>query len=131
MRIFDKEKYIENMGVPIGCEERWVNECDGKKVVRVEEDDETYQVVGLPYNVAKVWTKEVDDIKTLEELGHEKSENEYNIVFRKDNTTICFVKKLKVFSKDLLTNNGKFVACNVTMEELKAIYKYCEDLGWI
>ena len=48
--------------------------------------------------------------KTLEDLGYEKEESEYNIVFRKDNTTICFVKKLKVLSKDLLTNNGKFVA---------------------
>jgi tRNA U34 2-thiouridine synthase MnmA/TrmU len=69
--------------------------------------------------------------KTLEDLGYEKEESEYNIVFRKDNTTICFVKKLKALSKDLLTNNGKFVACNITMEELKAIYQYCIDNKWI
>ena len=36
--------------------------------------------------------------KTLEDLGYEKEESEYNIVFRKDNTTICFVKKIKVLS---------------------------------
>ena len=75
--------------------------------------------------------------KTLEDLGYEKVENEYNIVFRKDNTTIkdnktiCFVKKLKVLSKDSLTNKDRFATWNITMEELKAIYQYCIDNKWI
>ena len=62
--------------------------------------------------------------KTLEDLGYEKEESEYNIVFRKDNTTICFVKKLKVLSKDLLTNNGKFdeVAFNKAYETAQVAY---------
>ena len=130
MRIFDKEKYIENMGVPIGCEERWVNECDGKKVVRVEEENETYQVVGLPYNVAKVWTKEVDDIKTLEELGYEKvQDDEYVSEYHKKelDTIISFREINKSVFCKTKDDNYQYL----TMEELKAIYKYCEDSGGI
>ena len=102
-----------------------------KKVVRVEEDDETYQVVGLPYNVAKVWTKEVDDIKTLEELGYKKRENNYYTVFQNGGEQIAFNKDCKEISCEMFTAGGEFTVKPFNVQELKAIYKYCEDLGWI
>ena len=131
MRIFDKEKYIEDMGEPICCEERWVNECDGKKVVRIEEDDETYEVVGLPYRIAKQWTKEVEDIKTLEELGYEKVQYDavLGTVYRNDKTDLEIFFAYMPKQVNLSTNED--MLASVTMEELKAIYKQCEDLGWI
>ena len=130
MRIFDKEKYIENMGTPIGCEERWVNKCDGKEVVRVEEENETYQVVGLPYNVAKVWTKEVDDIKTLEDLGYEKIQDDaIGTIYKNDKSELeIFFAKL---TNEVHISTYEDVMASLTMQELKAIYKYCEDNKWI
>lgn len=60
--------------------------------------------------------------KTLEELGYEIIfHNEDLLMYRKDD------KKKITFS--LLTKDVAFA--DVDMEELKAIYKYCEDNKWI
>ena len=67
--------------------------------------------------------------KTLEELGYEKIlDDELQLIYENDDgDAICFVKFTKCFSvKDCY--DGYQVA---TMEELKAIYKYCEDMGWL
>jgi hypothetical protein len=67
--------------------------------------------------------------KTLEELGYEKIEDRYgNIVFDKSDKTIVFFEKTKTFS---CVSEYNRVLEDLTMEELKAIYKYCEDNKWI
>ena len=77
--------------------------------------------------------------KTLEELGYEKKrDDEYHIIYEKrENETlfydiyekhyIIFWKNEKRFDK----RDDKDKSRNITMEELKAIYKYCEDNKWI
>ena len=64
--------------------------------------------------------------KTLEELGYEKLEKENCIVFEKNHSHIYFFIEEKMVS-----GTERFQSNDITMEELKAIYKYCEDLGWI
>ena len=68
--------------------------------------------------------------KTLEELGYEKDyEDEYILEYHnaETETIICFAKSGKTFyCKD--EYGGTQI---ITMEELKAIYKYCEDNKWI
>lgn len=67
--------------------------------------------------------------KTLEELGHEIEEDELgNILFVSDKKTIVFFKKRKTFG---CVNGWSTEYEEITMEELKAIYKYCEDNKWI
>lgn len=70
--------------------------------------------------------------KTLEELGYEKREDTPSkVLFIKDDFfayhKISFYKGTKDFTKTW----GDYDAEHITMEELKAIYKYCEDNKWI
>ena len=69
--------------------------------------------------------------KMFEELYYEKRENEEEISFVNGDKEIMFDKKKKVFTGEQFTPSGMFVMPVFTMEELKAIYKQCEDLGWI
>lgn len=64
--------------------------------------------------------------KTLEELGYKKREYENCIVFEKGFSQIWF------FTEERLISGKEFMESkDFTMEELKAIYKYCEDNKWI
>jgi hypothetical protein len=68
--------------------------------------------------------------KTLEELEYEKTYQDE-----------CVLEYHNIELESVITFRkiGKSVSCkdeyngyqNISMEELKAIYKYCEDLGWI
>lgn len=72
--------------------------------------------------------------KTLEELGYEKEENDYIVVFINSINSgeqIVFDKLRKEVVCEEFINGAKYIAKNITMEELKAIYKYCEDNKWI
>ena len=66
--------------------------------------------------------------KTLEELGYDKREEEFQIIYEnEDGDEIRFITLTKcVCVKEC--NDDYQVA---TMEELKAIYKWCEDMGWL
>ena len=64
--------------------------------------------------------------KTLEELGYEKREYDNCITFEKELDIIYF------FTQERMIKGTTFVESKAfTMEELKAIYKYCEDNKWI
>lgn len=72
--------------------------------------------------------------KTLEELGYEKREDTPSVLryWKQDEHEFCdykisFYKNIKKVEK----TRGNFDAVPFTMEELKAIYKYCEDNKWI
>lgn len=69
--------------------------------------------------------------KTLEELGYEKRENNYYTVFQNGGEQIAFNKDCKEISCEMFTAGGEFTVKPFNVQELKAIYKYCEDLGWI
>jgi hypothetical protein len=70
--------------------------------------------------------------KTLEELGYKKEENKFYIFFRKQNKEIVFDKVVReVFADSIINEEFKLLRTCFTMEELKAIYKYCEDNKWI
>lgn len=82
--------------------------------------------------------------KTLEELGYEKEENRFYIIFRKQRKEYAFletqIKEIvfdkvvkEVFGEIVAEERGepKLIRTCFTMEELKAIYKYCEDNKWI
>lgn len=69
--------------------------------------------------------------KTLEELGYEEKEFSNCINFSNEGEEIYLDKMEKTFSGQSFRPNGDFVEKVFTMEELKAIYKYCEDMGWI
>lgn len=65
--------------------------------------------------------------KTLEELGYEKRENDYYVIFHNGGEQIAFDKLRKEVVGEMFTAGGEFTTKYITMEELKAIYKYCED----
>lgn len=87
--------------------------------------------------------------KTLEELGYEKEENRFYIIFRKQRKDYAYLEpsmKEIVFDKPRKEVFGeivvqerlayffkepKLIRTCFSMEELKAIYKYCEDNKWI
>ena len=60
----------------------------------------------------------------LEELGYEKLECDEYVAFGGKDKEILFDKQKREFT----VPNEMFA---ITMEELKAIYKYCEDNKWI
>lgn len=69
--------------------------------------------------------------KTLEELGYEKRKGDYGIEFKKERRIIYFydydnINKFACFNEW----NRSTYEC-LSMEELKAIYKWCEDNNWI
>lgn len=61
----------------------------------------------------------------FEELGYNKSEYDNSIVFDKRLIEIYFFKAEKTFC-----GVEAFQSKDFTMEELKAINKKCEELGW-
>ena len=69
--------------------------------------------------------------KTLEELGYQKLECEDYVAFGGRDKEILFDKQKKEFTGEKFVSNGIFVIPAFTMEELKAIYKWCEDNKWI
>lgn len=69
--------------------------------------------------------------KTLEELGYKKRENDYYVVFHNGGEQIAFDKEFKEVTGEMFTAGGELTAKKITMEELKAIYKYCIDNKWI
>jgi len=69
--------------------------------------------------------------KTLEELGYEKIENDYYVVFHNGGVQISFDKLGKEIIGERFIEDGDYAPKHITMEELKAIYKYCEDNKWI
>lgn len=66
--------------------------------------------------------------KMFEELGYWLvNENENNlIIMNQDYEEIQFNKKSKTFSKSYHYSDAY-----ITMQELKAINKKCEELGWL
>jgi hypothetical protein len=74
--------------------------------------------------------KKITPSKTLEELGYEKIQDDtIGIIYKSDEhgIEILFAKLINEVHIATLDD----VWASLTMEELKAIYKYCEDLGWI
>jgi hypothetical protein len=69
--------------------------------------------------------------KTLEEIGYEKRDNEYYTVFHRGGEQIAFDKLMREIIGERFIEDGDYAPKYITMEELKAIYKYCEDNKWI
>jgi hypothetical protein len=67
--------------------------------------------------------------KTLEELGYEKREDTFSrTVYENDKGSIIIFDN---DSKEFMPSVDYYDANSITMEELKAIYKWCEDNKWI
>lgn len=67
--------------------------------------------------------------KTLEELGYEKIEDTFNrTIYENDKGSIIIFDN---DSKEFIPSVDYYDANSITMEELKAIYKWCEDNKWI
>ena len=69
--------------------------------------------------------------KTLEELGYKKIETKDYVSFWHEDKNIIFDKHRREIEADKFVPNGILRVSNITMEELKAIYKWCEDNKWI
>ena len=67
--------------------------------------------------------------KTLEELGYKKREDTFNRTVYENNkgSIIIFDND----NKEFMPSIDYYDANSITMEELKAIYKWCEDNKWI
>ncbi len=72
--------------------------------------------------------------KTLEELGYEKIQDDSVVLTYEKRIpdgfydyTITFYK----VTKKVMKTRGYSDACCFTLEELKAIYKWCEEHNWI
>ena len=63
----------------------------------------------------------------FKELEYMKSETDEKIVYTKEDGEIKFLKELKYFV--CMDDYGSWQY--ITMKELKAINKKCEELGWI
>lgn len=66
--------------------------------------------------------------KLFEELGYMKIENKHQIVYVKDISTIVFLLNYKKIQYEFL-RGCTYIVQNI--EELKAINKKCEELGWL
>lgn len=68
--------------------------------------------------------------KTLEDLGYEKIQDDViGTIYKNDKTELeIFFAKL---TKELHISTYEDIMVSLTMEELKAIYKYYEDNKWI
>lgn len=71
----------------------------------------------------------------FEELGYmiDENENEYYIEYRKQEENCCKFIRLDLIDKAFtsfyyITHD---IQSYLTMEELQAIYKKCQELGWI
>ena len=68
--------------------------------------------------------------KTLEELGYEKIQDDViGTIYRnnKSKIEILFAK----LTREVHVSTDEDIMVSLTMEELKAIYKWCEDNKWI
>ena len=65
--------------------------------------------------------------KTLEELGYQKLECEDYVAFGGKEKEILFDNQKREFMASVYG----YDANPINMEELKAIYKWCEDNKWI
>ena len=66
--------------------------------------------------------------KMFEELGYEKSFTELdNIKYKKDDDNVIYFKDRRFFK------SGEYDGMHdaITMQELKAINKFCELMGWL
>jgi hypothetical protein len=68
--------------------------------------------------------------KTLEELGYEKTKERCAVCYKDGCKEIIFDYTNNSVNADMLIGDTVH-ATYLTMEELKAIYKYCEDNKWI
>ena len=68
--------------------------------------------------------------KLFEELGYEKEEYNPDVIYYTSNIldTIYFAFNKNTKKVCFIENNE---AGDISMEELKAIYKKCDELGWI
>lgn len=75
-------------------------------------------------------TEETAD-EMFEELGYKLDWRYKNLIliYHKDNTCIQFDMEHKTFCK--FEESDSYVICDFSMQELKAINKKCEELGWI
>lgn len=78
--------------------------------------------------------KEKTADELLEELGYKKKDlNTQNIqwyikkLFKNNYVQISF----DIIDKTVAASNNKNEAINLNMKELQAIYKKCQELGWI
>ena len=70
--------------------------------------------------------KEIDADFMFEALGYSKQERGEKIVYIKDDSEIIFNKELRYFVCEDDFGSWQYV----TMAELKAINKKCQELGW-
>ena len=71
--------------------------------------------------------------KTLEELGYEKEDKQNNYIKKEQwyECHIWFDKSTKTVTTEYSYYDADWKPMSLSMEELKAIYKYCEDNKWI
>ena len=69
--------------------------------------------------------KEKSADEMFEELGYKYSEFMYEIYYVKDGKTISFWK-----NRNEVESHVGVISARITMEELKAINKKIEELGW-
>lgn len=67
----------------------------------------------------------------FEELGYDKKENTFYIIFHNSGEAIEFDKDNKEISGQSFSPSGEFYDKSFTIAELKAINKKCEELKWI
>lgn len=78
--------------------------------------------------------KEKTADELFEELGYKKNEeNDYFIEYRKQKESCCKFIKLDLIDKSFTSfyyviHDEKSY---LSMQELQAIYKYCQEKGWI
>ena len=69
--------------------------------------------------------KEKSADEMFEELGYEHSEFMYEIYYVKDGKTISFWT-----NRNEVESHVRVISARITMQELKAINKKVEELGW-
>ena len=65
----------------------------------------------------------------FEELRYKKAESEIEVIYTKDIDVIYIDKQIRLFA--IYCNNQKIVPKTFNAYELEALYKKCEELGWI
>lgn len=84
--------------------------------------------------VVKPYEEKTAD-QMFEELGYEKKENGLHNVarYKKDDDNIIYFREATKYSEADVHKSGEYceTCYGITMQELKAINKKCEELGWI
>ena len=85
--------------------------------------------------IEKYMIKPIKADEMFKKLGYEKVENEQNIIFEKGVSTrnrIIFARFKKTVSCIFIDEDYEWNdSLDITMEELQAINKKCQELGWI